>query len=309
MKRIIISIAILIIGAALGGLITASLIIPNRAEAQDASPTPKSWIGIEIAQRGENVVIVRVVPDSPAQQAGLEVKDIILSIGGTKIEKVKDVLDIVKGTAVGEKLNITVKRGEQELTVEVTVVELQLKSLVPKLLPKIGPWLPHPYLWLPPLEELRGIAPQERFQHFIKGEFVYTDKDGNRITVKVTPGVIASVGADSITIQPNGETGTITFTTTDKTVIRKGAKKASLSELKEGEQVIVVTVNDDTRLVLTSPKTAFRPPLRPGWNLLTPEEWPQSRPQIEQRRGGTQKLQGQQSFSFPSSTQKDTVYN
>ena len=62
------------------------------------------------------VQITAVAPDSPAQQAGLQAGDVILSIDGEPVVGLQAVIDKVSAGA-GREISMVVRRGEEEVTV------------------------------------------------------------------------------------------------------------------------------------------------------------------------------------------------
>lgn len=62
------------------------------------------------------VVVVKVMPDSPAESAGLRRGDVILSINGTAVTTASDVQAQVDATEVGERLSLTINRAGTEQT-------------------------------------------------------------------------------------------------------------------------------------------------------------------------------------------------
>jgi serine protease Do len=59
-----------------------------------------------------------VVPASPAEKAGLQMKDVILEIDGVKIEKGNDLHKLVRRKNFGDKLKLKVWRSGREIDVE-----------------------------------------------------------------------------------------------------------------------------------------------------------------------------------------------
>ena len=67
------------------------------------------------------ILIISVVPDSPADRAGLKSGDIIKSVEGVEMTKADQVQQAVAKTDVGEKLNLGLLRDEKQLEQKVTV--------------------------------------------------------------------------------------------------------------------------------------------------------------------------------------------
>jgi putative serine protease PepD len=67
------------------------------------------------------VLVDTVMSGSPAEAAGIERGDIIVAIGGTTIASVEDVFIAVRSNAVGDVVQIDIVRGEDEITLDVTL--------------------------------------------------------------------------------------------------------------------------------------------------------------------------------------------
>ena len=65
------------------------------------------------------VDIVDITPGMPAE-GKLEVRDVLVRIGDTDIADTQDVLDAIEGAPRGEPVRFVVRRGDKEVTVEVT---------------------------------------------------------------------------------------------------------------------------------------------------------------------------------------------
>ena len=64
-----------------------------------------------------------VVPESPAAQAGIQEKDIILECNDKRITAEKTIQDFLEGCSVGETIKLKVMRGGKELETKVLLTE------------------------------------------------------------------------------------------------------------------------------------------------------------------------------------------
>ena len=71
----------------------------------------------------EGVAIQQVVPDSPAEAAGLRSNDVIVEIGGTKIANSGDLVAALRVHQAGEKVTVRYYRDGSEKSTDVTLVE------------------------------------------------------------------------------------------------------------------------------------------------------------------------------------------
>ncbi len=75
--------------------------------------------GNRAIDRETGVLIVDIVPNSPAQSAGLEAGDVIVEIDGEAIDNATQVQEIVEASEVGATLEVTVDRDGKEQTLSV----------------------------------------------------------------------------------------------------------------------------------------------------------------------------------------------
>jgi serine protease Do len=68
--------------------------------------------------------VVRVIPNSPAQKAGLRVGDIITQLDGQKIDSANAVVDYVSSHSVGDKVTVHYVRDGKPATATVSLAEL-----------------------------------------------------------------------------------------------------------------------------------------------------------------------------------------
>lgn len=84
-------------------------------------------IGVTVGQKGDQVLILSVIPGSPAQAAGLHAGDIFITVGGESVtgQTIDQVVAKVRGEA-GSRVEITLDRPSTGETVDVTIVRQEL---------------------------------------------------------------------------------------------------------------------------------------------------------------------------------------
>ena len=111
--------------SALSGDLPASDPADALVESDDSADA--GWLGVELAAppEGEVGVLVRgVVPDSPAERAGLGPGDSLLMIDGKSVDRPDDVIAAVTAHAPGERVPIVLRRGGVERLVAATLEPL-----------------------------------------------------------------------------------------------------------------------------------------------------------------------------------------
>ena len=168
----------------------------------------------------EGVAVVKVVADSPADDAGLQAGDVIVSVDGSAVESVSDVAAAVKDAEAGDTLTVVVDRdGESSnRTLSVTVEEGYGVGR------KGGPG------------GLRGKV--------LRG-------DGETLDITIANVTVAAIGADSVTLTPSEDGAEdITATVTDTSILVKDGEKAGLSDLAVDDEGHAVIVNGDLKALL-----------------------------------------------------------
>ena len=97
-------------------------------------------IGVGIIQYGEDIIVMTVYKDSPAESAGIKPEDIIVKVDGKEPATTDEAVDMITGEA-GTKVTVTVKRGDELLDFTLTRAKIEADSVVYNVLddyPDIG---------------------------------------------------------------------------------------------------------------------------------------------------------------------------
>ncbi len=84
-------------------------------------------IGVTVGANGDQVVILSVVPGSPAQAAGLHAGDVFLTVAGESVAgmTIDEVVSRVRGDA-GTRVELTLDRPSTGATIDVTIIRQEL---------------------------------------------------------------------------------------------------------------------------------------------------------------------------------------
>ena len=121
----------------LGSLLTASspgeiplgigvISVQTRAMAE------VGFLGIQTESADDGVRVVLAVPKSPAEEAGLEKGDVILTINGKTAGAAHEFGSMIRQHKAGETVKLTVRNGEKTRKVEVTLASRQNASSSPR---------------------------------------------------------------------------------------------------------------------------------------------------------------------------------
>jgi membrane-associated protease RseP (regulator of RpoE activity) len=133
---------------------------PTTAEVSGTPPAPvveaprsaaalgtPGWLGVGLAKRenGEAGVLLReVMRGSPADRAGLENGDVVLSVDGENVARPVELHQLIRSAGAGQRISLGVQRGEQlrlmavELEGVPTDDEVMKKSFVGMRAPEFG---------------------------------------------------------------------------------------------------------------------------------------------------------------------------
>ena len=119
--------AIVASGQGIGFAIPIDMANEIVAELKDEGEVTRGWLGVTIqdlkgdlasyydVEEGRGVLVTQVVPDDPADKAGMRPNDIILEIDGTEISSSRELTAKAAGLTVDERVDVTVLRdGKQK---------------------------------------------------------------------------------------------------------------------------------------------------------------------------------------------------
>jgi S1-C subfamily serine protease len=79
--------------------------------------------GTDTTSGQAGALINGVIPNSPADDAGLRVGDLVTGYNGQRIESFADLGAVVRASQPRDQVTLTVQRGDEEMAIEVTLVE------------------------------------------------------------------------------------------------------------------------------------------------------------------------------------------
>ncbi|MGE5188530.1 MAG: Do family serine endopeptidase [Gemmatimonadota bacterium] len=124
-------------GQGIGFAIPINTVLAVERELASKGAIRRGWLGVgiqpltpELAEsfgvKGEKGVVVnRVFPDSPAKAAGLRGGDIMIALGGVRVNGVKEFQKQVAAVAPGTSVSLEILRGGRRAKVQVTIAELE----------------------------------------------------------------------------------------------------------------------------------------------------------------------------------------
>lgn len=92
-----------------------------------------SGIGVWLKQKGGDLEIVSVLPDTPAQASGLKRGDVIQNVDGEPVNELSsdDAVNLIKGPE-GTEVGLVIERNGQAMDFTLTRAEIELPNLISK---------------------------------------------------------------------------------------------------------------------------------------------------------------------------------
>jgi serine protease Do len=82
-------------------------------------PRARAELGVESA-----VEVVEVVPDGPADRAGIRAEDLLIEVDGTQVDDVNELQRLMVAELIGRRVPVTVVRGSRAVELELVPAEL-----------------------------------------------------------------------------------------------------------------------------------------------------------------------------------------
>lgn len=82
----------------------------------DITPEAAQEFGVE-----QGALMIEIVPGSPADQAGIEPNDVVVSFEGDRIDSMDDLVVAIRSHSVGERVELVIVRDGQRVTVSATL--------------------------------------------------------------------------------------------------------------------------------------------------------------------------------------------
>jgi S1-C subfamily serine protease len=90
---------------------------------QVAGRRPRPWVGIYTEAVEGGVAVIGLIPNGPANRAGMEVKDIILEVDHVEVAGRRELYEALWKRRAGDELILTIQRGEDIHEVRVTSID------------------------------------------------------------------------------------------------------------------------------------------------------------------------------------------
>jgi len=133
--------AIIASGQGIGFAIPINLARNVIEQLKESGEVTRGWLGVGIQPLskemgeyygitdGKGVMVSQVFPGDPADNAGIQPKDIILEVNGVKIEDSRDLTRLIAGLSVGSTAKVKVLRGKKTKTFRVKIAKRDEKRI------------------------------------------------------------------------------------------------------------------------------------------------------------------------------------
>ena len=119
------------------------LSLPNKSKPKPPAADPnRAVLGVTFddTYTGKGAKVKMVAPNSGAARAGIEAGDIIVQVDDKEVADLKAVIASIQGKKAGDIVQMTVRRGEEEMTFDVELIKVSdLGKPKPEEKPEVEP--------------------------------------------------------------------------------------------------------------------------------------------------------------------------
>jgi len=262
-----------LLSTAVLAIILAGLLLVGLSWAQKSTQVKKpGWLGIylqeltlelkesmDLKESTEGVLVNGVVEDSPAEKAGIEEGDVIISFDNKKIGSIDKLTSLVRKTSPDTEVEMKVIRDGEEKSLNVTIGESSSTSLYdlnPEKL-KIEKNMVEPFIWNFQSGSKLGVAIQD-----------LTEQLGDYFGVKKGEGaLITEVEKESPAEKSGLKAGDVIVEVDNQKISGSDDLRQIISEKEKGDKVSLKVIRDkkpkDFSVILTETEEySFR--MKPG---------------------------------------------
>lgn len=119
------TLVVVLVISSLGVLTASAASAPaeRTTQTQSEPDSAKPWLGVLVSDTENGAKIEDVVADSPAEDAGLTIGDVITAVDETAIDSAAALVEAVQTYVVGDEITLTVLADDEETSVSVTLAE------------------------------------------------------------------------------------------------------------------------------------------------------------------------------------------
>jgi S1-C subfamily serine protease len=111
----------LFLASLLVGLLLACPLRSTAGLAEEKAPPKKGFVGLQLAKGEQGIEVTAVIPEGPADKAGLRTGDEILKIAGARTTELQVTVKVVQALKPKSKVKFVILRDGKEKEIEVVV--------------------------------------------------------------------------------------------------------------------------------------------------------------------------------------------
>jgi S1-C subfamily serine protease len=121
------SVSIVVLATLLFAFSAFGLASPVAAASNIHKHPEHPYIGVEITTKGSDAAVMSVMPNSPADKAGLKKGDVITAVDGKKVTAA-DISQTVAALQVGKQIKLTIVRDSKQMDITVTLADMPVNT-------------------------------------------------------------------------------------------------------------------------------------------------------------------------------------